>query len=111
MREQRGQGLPRIGSVANAESCGDRTRQSALFQIIDRARSVLQLRPVELGGVEHQRRQILRQSAALGVTGALFMRHLDSRLPGQVLDGVGKRFTAVLHEKPIAVPCAPQPKQ
>ncbi len=74
--ERRGQRLPGVGRVADAESRGDRAGEAALLQVVDRARRVLELRAIELRGVERQRGEIAGLLAPLGFAGPL-----DARAP------------------------------
>ncbi len=97
--EHRGERLPPLGRVADAEAGGDGAGEPAVLEVGDRSRAVLERRAVELGGGEHQLRVVLRLDSARGLALALDARHREPGVAGELLDGLGERLAAVLHQE------------
>jgi hypothetical protein len=94
-----GEGLPRVGGIADPEPGGDRAGKAPLLEIGDGARRLLQLCAIEPGRVQRERRQVRGPLAAVGFAGALDPRHLEPRVARQFLDRVGKRLAPILHQE------------
>ena len=97
--EHRGERLPSVGRVADAESGGDRARQAALLEVGDGAGRLLELGAIELRRLERNRRQIHRLLAPVRLARAFDARHLEPGVPRELFDGIGKRLAAVLHQE------------
>ena len=106
----RGQRLPIVGGITDAELHSDRPGQPAALQILDRARRILQRGAIHFGGFQHQPRQILGFLAPRLRAGRRDTRHIQADAARQIADGLGKRHPAVFDQKPIAVRGL-QPKQ
>src|SRR5262249_20824285 len=90
--------VPRVGGVADREALAGRGRETALRQVLARARLAPELLRVEARNARQQFVQRLIR-ARRGTIDAALVRHLESEAHGELLDGLGEGHVIVIHEK------------
>src|SRR5437016_2986365 len=91
--------LPALGCVADAETRADGTCQSALFQVIDGARGVLQSRAIELRGLQQDAGEVLRLSVSSLVGRGDRPGYFQAGIAGELLDCIGEGLPAIFDQE------------
>ena len=99
VRERRRERLPVARRIANPKACCDGAAKSTFFQILDCPRRRFQVSAIELRRGQQHCTEISRCFLALLFPWTLDARYFQAGVAGKLLDRVGKRFAAVLHQE------------